>query len=138
MQLLKAGALYFAAVFGAGFVLGPIRILWVVPRLGARMAELLEAPIMLAVMIMAARWIVQRLAVPPTSSDRLGMGGIALGLMLIAEFTFVFWLRGLSMKEYVARRDPVAGTVYGVMLAAFAVMPLLAARKREGGSNQTR
>jgi len=41
MQLLKAGILYFAAVFGAGFVLGLIRTLWVVPRLGARMAELL-------------------------------------------------------------------------------------------------
>jgi len=31
MQTLKAGVLYFAIVFGAGFVLGPIRILWVVP-----------------------------------------------------------------------------------------------------------
>ena len=30
MQLLKAGATYFALVFGAGFVLGPIRILWLV------------------------------------------------------------------------------------------------------------
>jgi hypothetical protein len=34
MQILKAGVLYFALVFGAGFVLGPIRILWAVPRLG--------------------------------------------------------------------------------------------------------
>ncbi len=40
MQILKPGVLYFAVVFGVGFVLGPIRILWVVPRLGARMAEL--------------------------------------------------------------------------------------------------
>ena len=28
MQPVKAGLLYFAIVFGAGFVLGPIRILW--------------------------------------------------------------------------------------------------------------
>jgi hypothetical protein len=33
MQILKAGSLYFALVFGAGFVLGPIRMLWVIPRL---------------------------------------------------------------------------------------------------------
>ena len=44
MQIVKAAVLYFALVFGAGFVLGPIRILWVAPRLGARVAELLEAP----------------------------------------------------------------------------------------------
>jgi hypothetical protein len=36
MQVLKAGVLYFVLVFGAGFVVGPIRILWVVPRFGTR------------------------------------------------------------------------------------------------------
>jgi hypothetical protein len=38
--ILKAGALYFAVVFAAGFVLGTIRTLWVVPSFGARGAEL--------------------------------------------------------------------------------------------------
>jgi hypothetical protein len=47
-MILKAGLIYFAIVFGAGFVLGTIRTLWVVPRLGTRMAELMETPIMLA------------------------------------------------------------------------------------------
>jgi hypothetical protein len=129
MQILKAGALYFAVVFGAGFVLGPIRVLWVVPRLGTRVAELLEAPIMLVVTIVASRWIVRRLAVPPTPSSRLGMGGIALMLLMVAEFTLVLWLRGLSLREYFGGRDPVAATVYYVMLATFAVMPLLVARR---------
>ncbi len=129
MRTLKAGVLYFAVVFGAGFVLGPLRILWVVPRLGARMAELLEAPIMFVITIVAARWIVRRFAVPPTPSSRLGMGGIALGLMLIVEFTFVLWLRGLSIRGYLAGRDPVARTVYYLMLGVFAVMPLLVARR---------
>lgn len=32
MQILKAAVLYFAVVFGAGFVLGAICILWVAPR----------------------------------------------------------------------------------------------------------
>jgi hypothetical protein len=129
MQILKAAMLYFAVVFGAGFVLGPLRILWVVPRLGTRMAELLEAPVMFVITIVAARWIVRRLAVPRTPSSRLGMGCIALSLMLIAEFTLVLWLRGLSVREYLAGRDPIAGTVYYAMLGAFAVMPLLVARR---------
>jgi hypothetical protein len=63
MQILKAGVLYFAPVFGAGFVLGTIRILWVVPRFGTRMTELMETPIMFVVTILAARWIVRRLTV---------------------------------------------------------------------------
>ena len=32
MQIVKAAVLYFALVFGAGFMLGTIRTLWVVPR----------------------------------------------------------------------------------------------------------
>ena len=127
MQILKAGALYFALVFGAGFVLGAIRIMWIVPRFGARIAELMETPIMFGVTILAARWIVRRLAVPLKPSSRLGMGCVGLGLMLVAEFTLVLWLRGLSISEYLASRDPVSGTVYYVMLGVFCMMPLLVA-----------
>jgi hypothetical protein len=128
-QILKAGALYFALVFGAGFALGPIRILWAVPRFGARMAELMETPIMLVVIIVAARWIVRRFALPSTPSSRLGMGCVALVLLLVAEFTLVLWLRGMSLSEYFASRDPVSGTVYYVMLGVFALVPLIVARK---------
>ncbi len=60
-----------------------------------------------------------------TLRARLGMGGIALVLMLVAEFGFVLWLRGMLIREYFASRDPVAGMVYYVMLGVFAVMPLL-------------
>ena len=129
MQILKAGVLYFALVFGAGFVLGPIRILWLVPRLGTRMAELMETPIMFVVILVAARWIVRRLAVPSTPTSRLGMGCVAFCLMLVAEFALVLWLRGLSISEYLASRDPVSGTVYYVMLGVFAIMPLLVSRR---------
>ena len=125
MRILKAGTLYFALVFGVGFVLGTIRTLWVVPRFGTRMAELMETPIMFVVTILAARWIVRRLAVPPKPSRRLGMGCVGLGLMLVAEFTLVLWLRGLSIREYLASQDPVSGTVYYVMLGVFCIMPPL-------------
>ena len=124
MQILKAGVLYFSIVFGAGFLLGPIRIRWVVPRLGTRTAELMEAPFMLVVTIAAARWIIRYLSVPSTLSGRLGMGLIGLGLMLVVEFTLVLWLRGMSIREYFATRDPVSGTLYYVMLGVFAIIPL--------------
>jgi len=127
--VLKAGALYFALVFGAGFVLGSIRVLWVVPRIGERTAELMETPIMLVVTILAARWVAGRLAVPPSPVMRLGVGCVALGLLLLAEFTLVLWLRGLTISEYFASRDPVSGAVYVAMLGVFALMPLLVARR---------
>lgn len=129
MHVLEASAVYFALVFAVGFVLGTIRTLWVVPRVGARKAELMEMPIMLVVIIMAARWTVLRLAIPPMLSARIGIGCIALVLMLVAEFGFVRWIRGLSIKQYFATRDPVSGTAYRLMLMVFAAMPLLVARR---------
>jgi len=128
MRTLKAGALYFALVFGAGFVLGIPRVLWLVPRLGTRTAELIESPIMLGVIIFAARWVVRRFKLPPTVAARLGPGFMALGLLLAAEFTVVLKARRLTLAQYFAGRDPVAGTVYILLLLAFALMPLIAAR----------
>lgn len=129
MQTLKAGILYFGVVFGAGFVLGSIRVIWLVPRFGTRAAELIEMPIMLGVTIFAARWIVRRPGLPLKPSKWLGVGIVALALLLIVEFTLVLWLRGLTIQEYIASRDPVAGTAYIGMLGAFAIMPGLLARR---------
>ena len=89
---------------------------------------------MVAVTILAARWAVRRLS--PAWVTRLGMGLLALGLLLAAEVVLVVWLRGLTIAEYVATRDPVSGTVYLVMLGLFALMPLLVARRRETRSDQ--
>jgi len=135
MQVLKAGTLYFALVFGAGFVLGTIRTLWVVPSVGMRKAELMEAPLMLLITFLAARWVVRRLSWPRRALARLGMGLVGLGLLVVAELGFVVWLRRMTIHEYVESRDPVAGTVYLGMLGVFAVMPLLVAGGRVGDGN---
>jgi hypothetical protein len=128
-QVLKASSLYFALVFAVGFVLGTIRTLWVVPILGARTAELIEEPIMFGVSILAARWVVRKLRFPINRGRRLALGCGALGFMLLVEFTFVLWIRRLTLREYFAARDPISGTAYFLTLAAFAFMPLFVGRK---------
>ena len=110
MQLLKAGAIYFALVFGTGFVLGPIRILWLVPKVGERIAELAETPIMLAVIILAARWVARRFVMPRTPYTLLAVGLVSLGLLLLAEFTLVLWLRGIHLRVRLEGALTVLGT----------------------------
>ena len=46
MRTLKAGTIYFLLVFAVGWVLGPIRELWLVPHLGRTTGSLFEAPLM--------------------------------------------------------------------------------------------
>ena len=84
---------------------------------------------MLMVTVLTASWVVRRFKVPFLLSSRQLMGGFALALMVVAEFGLVLWIRGISISEYFANRDPASGTVYYVMLGVFAAMPLLVARK---------
>ena len=126
LTILKAAAVYFALVFGTGFVLGPIRILFLVPRFGVRVAELMEFPVMLVVIVLAARWLVRKFQL---SVHTLLVGFLALGLMIAFEFTLVLWLRGLTLSEYFRERDPVAGVVYYLMLLVFAAMPFFMSHK---------
>ena len=131
MRTLSAGLSYFALVFGAGFVLGAVRVPFLVPRLGIRTAELLEAPVMLAVVFFAARFVVQRFALPARISPRLLVGAIALALLLIAEVALVVVVQRQALGAYIASRDPVSGSVYLVSLALFAAMPLLPRGRRK-------
>jgi hypothetical protein len=128
MDIVKAGALYFGLVFAAGAALGPIRELWIIPRVGRAAGILLEAPVMLAAMIAAARWTSRRLAFPSTSTARAGMGFVALGLLLLAEITMALTFGGLSFKDYVATFSTVFGGISLVLFLLFAAMPLLVGR----------
>jgi hypothetical protein len=82
LQTLKAGTLYFALVFAAGFVLGTIRTIWIAPYFGTRNAELMEAPVMFVVTVPSAQWAARRLTRPPSWARRLAVGLVALGLLL--------------------------------------------------------
>lgn len=127
---IKAALSYFALVFGAGFAMGAVRVPLVVPRVGERIAELMEMPIMLLVIIFAARFIVRRFALPLTAATRLAVGLLALGLLLSAELLLAVMIQDRSLGEYIASRDPVSGSVYLLMLAVYATMPLILAWRR--------
>lgn len=127
-RTINAGMTYFALVFGAGFVLGSIRVPFLVPRLGERAAELIEMPFMFVVVWVSARFIIKRFGLPANVLPRLGAGLLALGLLVTAEVLLAVTLQDRTLGEYVASRDPVSGIVYLAMLALFAVMPLILAR----------
>jgi hypothetical protein len=123
--LLKAAAIYFVMVFGAGFVLGPFRVLVLEPRVGTRVAELLEAPVMLVAIVMSGRWVGRRWGAGFGAMARLGVGLIAAGLVLVAEIAVGVGLRGMSVVEVLTGRDSVSGTVYCGLIALSAIAPWL-------------
>lgn len=132
MRIFKPAVLYFALVLVTGFALGSIRVPFLVPRLGERYAELLEMPIMFMAIVLAARHVVRRFALPANLSVRLRVGFAALFMSVLAELLLAALLQGRSVAQYIASRDPVSGSVYLVMLLLFALMPSILARLRSG------
>jgi len=127
-RTISGGFAYFALVFGAGFVLGVLRVSFLVPRCGERLAELAEMPVMFPVIVFSAICVTRRFAIPLSTSARLGMGLLALALLLAAELIMVVTSQNRSLADYIDSRDPVSGTVYLAMLVLFAAMPILAGR----------
>ena len=128
MRTLKAGVIYFVLVFAVGWVLGPIRELWVVPRFGRAIGVFLEAPIMLIAMIISARWVIRRFDVRGTLRATISMGLLAVGILTVAEIAGVLWVRQLSLQEYLGSLASAPGFISLLMFLLFAAMPTLVTR----------
>ena len=127
LKPLKAAALYFAVVFAAGFVFGSIRVPFLVPRLGVRVAELSEAPLMLVVILFASRRVVRRFVLTPQEALKVGL--LAFVLLLALELLLAHVMSRLTIREYISSRDPISGAVYVALLLIFAASPWLRARR---------
>jgi len=83
--VLRSAAVYFGIVFGVGFMLGSVRVPFVVPWLGERSAELAEMPLMFIAIFLAAGYVVRRYGVSVTPRGWALVGVAALALLVCAE-----------------------------------------------------
>ena len=120
-----AALVYFGLVLGTGFVLGMIRVPFIVPKIGERWAELAEMPIMATVIFISSGYILNRFPEIQTSTCSLIAGFLALALSICAELGLAVALQSETLVEYIASRDKVSGAVYLILLAFFALTPRL-------------
>jgi hypothetical protein len=119
---LKAGGLYAAIVFSAGFVVGVLRVTQVTPRLGPVAAVLLEAPVMIGISWFVAREIIRRLAV--TRRDSLVMGLFAFVVAMGLELAFSVWLFGGAPNRFLGDMLKPAGLIGLATQFTFGAVPL--------------
>jgi hypothetical protein len=124
-KTILAALVYFAMVLGAGFVLGMFRVPILVPRIGERLAELAEMPVMAAVIFFAAGYLLRRFPEICSPGRSLAAGVVALALSVAAELGLAALLQDQSVGEFIASRDKVSGSVYVGLLLVFAIMPRL-------------
>ncbi|MEO6185642.1 MAG: hypothetical protein ABIP38_04680 [Steroidobacteraceae bacterium] len=124
-KTIQASVIYFAIVLGAGFILGVVRVPFLVPRIGERWAELAEMPLMAVVIYLGAGYVLRRTPGVRTPRKALTTGLLALVFSIAAELILATLLQDRTLSEFVASRDKISGSVYVAMLLVFAAMPRL-------------
>lgn len=119
-RVFRLAAIYFVTVFAVGFVLGTLRVILLVPNIGARYAELLEIPFMIGGIYFPGLWIAYR---SESKRQALGIGFLALAIMLGAEMLLAAIVFRKLPMEALFNKDPFSGTAYYVALLVFAMMP---------------
>ena len=128
LVLLTAIA-YFAAVFSAGFVLGVLRTLVMVPLLGELGAVLVELPVILSIAWCICTRILRRWPLWPPAAA--AMGAIAFLLLMLAEAGASTQLAGRSLSEHLALYAQLPQQVGLAGQVAFALIPWVQARRSQ-------
>ena len=129
MRILLTGIAYAAAVFSAGFVLGVLRTLVLVPLLGELAAVLVELPVILTIAWLVCMRILRRWLLLPNAAA--AMGAIAFLLLLLAEAGLSTLLVGRSLAEHLALYPQLPHQLGLAGQLAFAVFPWMQARRSQ-------
>jgi hypothetical protein len=122
---INAGLAYFGAVFAVGFMLGTIRVLVLVPRMGEIASVLLETPVILAVSWLVSGWTTHEFRVPTAVSQRLLMVVVAFALLMLAEMGVSIFTFGRPIEDHLAAYRSSQGLIGLIAQIAFAFFPLM-------------
>ncbi|KAK3381055.1 hypothetical protein B0H63DRAFT_474818 [Podospora didyma] len=136
ITIISTSLLYTLLVFGAGFVCGIIRVIFLEPRLDDRYAQLLEMPLMMAVIWRSARIVVSRIKTQTRATGDseegkgkyIAVGALALFFFLVTEgglYALIHRGEGKGWHDWVWDRDPVAGSLFFAMLGVMMALPTI-------------
>lgn len=122
---LRAGMIYFAVAFTAGFAVGTIRVLAIVPQIGETIAVLMELPVMLALSWLVCAWLLRRLAVPARPRERIAMGGSAFLLLMAGELGVSVFALGRTVVQHLQTFQTASALLGLAAQIIFATLPLV-------------
>lgn len=127
-KVLGTGVGYFVVVFATGAVLGVLRMTWLLPRIGAVPAVLVELPIILGACWLVSARIQYRWPLMPAAAA--AMGAVAFLLLMLSEAGLSVLLAGRNVRQHFALYAELPHQLGLAGQVAFATMPWIHARSR--------
>lgn len=128
MTALRHGFLYFIIVFAAGFVLGVVRVLVLVPMLGTFTAVLVEFPVILSLAWLACGRILR--GGRPDRQQAALMGATAFVLLMLAEASLSLAIGNRTLTDHIGLYGEPEHQLGLSAQVAFAVFPWIHASSR--------
>ncbi len=125
---LKAGFLYFLGIFALGFILGTIRTILLVPRIGPLAGVLLEIPVMLTVSWFFCRRLIVKYSVKTESEYLFIFGGSAFLWLMAAEALMSVLLFGQTWNGYITGILNLPGALGLSAQIVFGIIPVIQKR----------
>lgn len=122
---LLAGLVYGSGIFALGFVLGTLRELWLGPLFGRDAVVLVEGPVILLAAWFGAWWLIRGHGVAALAGQRLMMGAVAFGLLMLGEAAVAVFGFGRTLAMHMATYATTQGMLETMPQIAFALFPLL-------------
>lgn len=123
--IIRAALAYFGIVFACAFLFGIVRVLLLAPATGAMAAVEIEIPLILMISWLAATWVIARFGVAARMGARLAMGGLAFGILMLAEAGLALVAFGTPWRVYAADLASGPGLLGLAGQLAFALVPAL-------------
>jgi hypothetical protein len=123
MRPILAGAAYFLIVFTIAFVLGALRVMFVVPAVGEVLATLGELPFMLAASWVTSAWLLRHWRMPSMATSAV-MGISAFALLMVAEAVGGILIFDRTLSAFVSSFGTAAGALGLAGQVAFALIPV--------------
>lgn len=126
----KVGFLYFLIAFVIAFVMGVVRVTFVIPFVGELCAVLIEVPLMIFVSWKVSAWVMLRYFSDRAVKDYLVVGSIAFLLLMVTEYFLAVFAFGRTSEEYFLSLQTEAGLVGLLGQIGFAAVPWVQRKMR--------
>jgi small-conductance mechanosensitive channel len=124
MSAILAGTIYFICVFAVGVVLGTIRVLFIVPAIGATAAVLIEMPAILIWSWFICGRILREADLRPGMAPRMGMAVTSFVLVIVTELVLFVLTTGRPVRAFFVRYGEAAGAIGLLMQIMYGLLPL--------------
>jgi hypothetical protein len=121
-RIVLDSLLYGLLSFGAGFVLGAVRELLLIPALGAELGHWVEFPLV-TLAVVAIAWRLVALRPGRGTWAWLAAGAIGVAALLALESTLALLVFGIPITAYLASFDVTQGALFPIGLAVMQAAP---------------